>query len=68
MSMLGVLLGVCGQLYPPGVCGGLFGLDPLADQHCGGALMTTGALAYLAGGALSANPLLAGDARQPEPQ
>jgi putative membrane protein len=59
MSMLGVLLGISGPLYPAGICGGLFGLDPLADQHVGGALMATAALAYLGGGLFAASRLLA---------
>lgn len=60
MSMLGVLLALAPQLYPPGVCGGLFGLEPLADQQTGGALMAVGAFGYLAGGVVLARRLLAG--------
>jgi putative membrane protein len=58
MSMLGVLLAVAPQLYSPTVCGGLFGLDPLADQQAGGALMAVGAFGYLAGGAVLARRIV----------
>ncbi len=61
MSMLGVLLATIPRLiYPLGVCGGGFGLDPLTDQRLGGVLMALGAgLPYLAGATAMAYRLLA---------
>ena len=66
MTMLGVLLAVSPALvYPDGLCGGAFGLDPLADQRLGGALMATvGGLVYLAGAMWFAARLLE-DGREP---
>lgn len=52
MAMLGMLLTLAPRLlYPPELCLGAFGLDPLDDQRLGGALMAVGGgLPYLAGG------------------
>jgi putative membrane protein len=51
MTMLGVLLALAPEpIYPAEVCGGALGLNPLADQRAGGALMAvTGGFAYLCG-------------------
>jgi putative membrane protein len=51
MTMLGVLLALApGPIYPAEVCGGALGLDPLADQRVGGALMAVmGGFVYLCG-------------------
>ncbi|SFP61256.1 cytochrome c oxidase assembly protein [Tranquillimonas alkanivorans] len=60
MSMLGVLLTTApGLLYPAGLCGGAFGLDPLTDQRLGGVMMAVfGGLPYLAGAVAFAHRLL----------
>lgn len=49
MTMLGVLLALTPALiYPPGLCGGAFGLNALADQRLGGIMMALGGgLGYL---------------------
>lgn len=49
MTMLGVLLALTQSvIYPPGLCGGAFGLDALADQRLGGVIMALGGgLGYL---------------------
>lgn len=49
MTLLGALLALAQRpLYPHG--GGALGLDPLDDQHLGGAIMLVGGAAYLLGG------------------
>jgi putative membrane protein len=60
MTMLGVLLALApGPIYPAEVCGGALGLDPLADQRLGGALMAvTGGFVYLCGAIWSLARLL----------
>jgi putative membrane protein len=74
MTMLGVLLALApGPVYPAEVCGGAFGLDPLADQRLGGALMAvTGGFVYLGGAVWSVSRLLRPPAdlppRQPAPE
>ncbi len=52
MAMLGVLLALAPELiYSPLYCLGAWGLEPLADQRLGGALMAVGGgLPYLFGG------------------
>lgn len=53
MTMFGLLLSLAPTLiYDPSLCRGSFGLDPLGDQHLGGALMAAAGLAYLAATAL----------------
>ncbi len=60
MTMLGVLLAVApGLIYPPGLCGGAFGLDAVSDQRVGGAMMALGAgSVYLAAALVFAARLL----------
>ncbi len=60
MTMLGVLLALApGLVYPAGLCGGAFGLDALADQRVGGAMMALGAgSVYLVAGLVFAARLL----------
>ena len=62
MSMLGVLLTTApALLYPDGLCGGAFGLDPLADQRLGGVMMAVfGGLPYLVGSVFFAHRFLEG--------
>lgn len=61
MAMLGVLLAAAPSLlYAPELCLGTFGLDPLADQRLGGALMAVGGgLPYLIGATLLAHRFIA---------
>jgi len=63
MAMLGVLFTLAPILiYAPDVCGGAFGLDALADQRLGGALMAVGgSMSYLIGGTWLMYRFLAGD-------
>ncbi len=67
MTMLGVLLATSPLLYPPGLCGGGFGLGPEDDQRLGGLLMATaGGLPFLIGAAVRAARLLSdGEAGSP---
>ena len=60
MTMLGVLLALAPEpIYPAEVCGGAFGLDTLADQRLGGAIMAVaGGLVYLCGAIWSMSRLL----------
>ena len=60
MTMLGVLLALAPRpIYPAEVCGGALGLDPLADQRLGGALMAVmGGFVYLGGAICSIARLL----------
>ncbi len=60
MTMLGVLLALApGPIYPPGLCGGAFGLDALMDQRLGGVMMALGGgLVYLGAGIFFAARLL----------
>ena len=60
MTMLGVLLALTpGPIYPPGLCGGAFGLDALTDQRLGGIMMALGGgLGYLGGAIFFAARLL----------
>lgn len=59
MTMLGVLLATSPLIYPPGLCGGGFGLGPEEDQQLGGLLMATaGGLPFLLGAAVRAARLL----------
>jgi putative membrane protein len=69
MSMLGVLLATApGPLYPSRLCGGAFGLDPLADQRAGGAIMAAfGGAPYLFGAAVSLHRLLSPGERPAQP-
>jgi Predicted membrane protein len=51
MTLLGVLIGLAPRLLYHAMPGAPFGLDPLADQQMGGAVMLAiGAGSYLAGG------------------
>ena len=63
MAMLGALLALAPDLiYPPDVCLGAFGLDPLADQRLGGALMAVaGGTPFLIGGLAFAYRVLEAD-------
>jgi putative membrane protein len=56
MTMLGVLLAVAQRLlYSPDLCLGVFGVQGLANQQLGGALMAVGGgLPYLVGGTVLA--------------
>lgn len=70
MTMIGLVFALAGRpLYPVEVCGGAFGLAPLADQQLGGTLMAVfGAFPYLGGAvALSAGLLADPDAPRPNP-
>lgn len=60
MTMLGVLLAIApASLYPDGVCGGAFGLDPITDQRVGGIMMAlVGGFGYLGGAVWFAARLL----------
>ncbi len=51
MTMLGIgFVLATGVIYPPDICRGAFGFDPLTDQQFGGTLMAVfGGLPYLAG-------------------
>lgn len=61
MTMLGVILALAPHLiYDPAICGGAFGLDALADQQVGGAMMAAfGGLGYLTGAVFFLSRLLA---------
>jgi putative membrane protein len=62
MTMLGVLLALApGAIYPPGLCGGAFGLDALTDQRLGGLLMALVGGAVYTGAALIFAARLLGD-------
>lgn len=65
MAMLGALLALAPDLlYPPALCLGAFGLDPVQDQRLGGALMAVaGGAPFLVGGLAMAYRLLDGDSR-----
>jgi putative membrane protein len=61
MTMFGLVLSLAPvPIYDPSLCQGAFGLNPLADQHLGGALMAAGGLAYLAATAFSTLRALGG--------
>ena len=67
MSMLGVLLTTApGLIYPPELCLGAFGPDPIDDQRLGGVLMAIGGgTPYLAGGIAFAHRFIAEPVHRP---